>query len=405
MIILYKMRKKITKQELIDFERHIANLWEKGKLSCPIHLSGGNEEQLIEIFKDIKEEDYVFSTHRSHYHYLLKGGSPKVLEKKILDGKSMHIFDKDINFLTSSIVAGGTPIAAGVALGLKKNKSKNHVWCFLGDGAEEEGHFSEAARYVDGWNLPCTFIIEDNNRSVATPKKDRYNQSEFNWPSCVKRYNYKSTYPHYDTGKRIDFSNLKIKKWYKKIKHKKEKSSKLETSLAYGEAIKQSMEKLAEDKKAIFIGYNIKYGTKAYGTLSNIPKNQLLETPLAENLMSGLAIGLALTNYKPVLFFERHDFMLIALDSLVNHLDKLEAMSEGQFKAPVLIRAVAGEETPLYPGPQHIQNFTKAFENLFSLPIYKPQTASQILETYQTLGTFKNSAIIIEKKELYSKNG
>tara|TARA_Y100000034_G_scaffold45936_1_gene56485 strand:+ start:15309 stop:16526 length:1218 start_codon:yes stop_codon:yes gene_type:complete len=405
MTTLYKMINNITKEELIDFERHIANLWEEGKLSCPIHLSGGNEDQLINIFKDIKENDWVFSTHRSHYHYLLKGGSPKVLEKKILDGKSMHIFDKSLNFLTSSIVAGNSSIAAGVALGFKKNKNKNHVWCFVGDGAEEEGHFYEAVRYVDGWDLPCTFIIEDNNRSVATPKKERYNNSEIIWPSCVKRYNYNAKYPHYDTGKRIDFSNIKVKKWYKKIKHKKENSSKLETNLTYGGAIKQSMEKLSENKRTIFIGYNIKYGTKAYNTLSNIPKNQLLETPLAENLMSGLAIGLALKNYHPVLFFERHDFMLIALDSLVNHLDKLEGMSEGQFKAPVLIRAVAGEETPLYPGPQHIQDFTKAYEDLFSLPIYKPQTARQVLETYQTLGTFKNPAIIIEKKELYSKNG
>ncbi|MDO8517079.1 MAG: thiamine pyrophosphate-dependent enzyme [Nanoarchaeota archaeon] len=197
----------ILERELIDFERYIADLWDDSKLSYPVHLSGGNEKQLFEIFKDIKKEDYVLSNHRGHYHYLLAGGSPKKLEEFILRGDSMHLLDKSINFLTSSIVAGMPAIAAGIAKALKEKKKTNKVWCFVGDGAEEEGHFYEAVRYVDGWDLPCTFIIEDNDRSVETPKSERYNKSEIIWPSCVKRSQYKPIYPHVGTGKWIVFPN------------------------------------------------------------------------------------------------------------------------------------------------------------------------------------------------------
>ena len=201
---------KITKQELIEFENQIKELWENAEIPHYIHLSGGNEEQLIEIFKEIKPGDYVFSTHRSHYHYLLKGGSKKELKEKILRGESMHPHNKELNFLSSAIVAGTPAIATGVAWALKKKKSENKVWCFIGDGAEDEGHFYEAVRYVNGWNLPCTFIIEDNNRSVETPKNERYGTSEMIWPSCVKRYNYTPTTLHAGTDKFVNFSKGSI---------------------------------------------------------------------------------------------------------------------------------------------------------------------------------------------------
>lgn len=196
----------MNKSDLINFEKRIAELWEDAKILHPVHLSGGNEDQLIEIFNEIKSGDYIFSSHRNHYHYLLAGGEPEKLEKKILEGYSMHIFDRKRNFLSSAIVAGTASIAAGVAWALKQKNSKNNVWCFVGDGAEDEGHFYEAVRYVDGHGLPCKFIIEDNNRSVETSKFERYGKSEIKWPECVIRYHFKSTYPHVGTGKFVNFS-------------------------------------------------------------------------------------------------------------------------------------------------------------------------------------------------------
>lgn len=196
----------VSKQELIDFEKEIAKLWEDAEIPYPVHFSGGNEDELIEIFKNIRKEDYVLSTHRSHYHYLLKGGNKEKLKKMILEGNSMHVYDKELNFFTSAIVAGCPAIAAGIALGIKKKGEDRKVYCFVGDGAEESGHFYEAVRYADGWDLPCTFIIEDNNLSVETPKCERYCKSEINWPKKVVRYEYKRTYPHVGTDKWIDFT-------------------------------------------------------------------------------------------------------------------------------------------------------------------------------------------------------
>lgn len=194
--ILYKK----TKQQLIDFEKRICEIFDTGELPFLMHLSGGNEDELISIFESIDDGDYVFSTHRSHYHYLLKGGSEENLEMLIREGRSMFVFDKKIKFFTSSVLAGTCGIAAGVALSLNIQQSKNRVWCFIGDGAEDEGHFYEAVRFVESMDLPCTFIIEDNDRSVVSNKNDRGSGYVLNWPKCVMRYTYTSFFPHGGTG-------------------------------------------------------------------------------------------------------------------------------------------------------------------------------------------------------------
>ncbi len=171
--------------------------------------------------------------------------------------------------------------------------------------------------------------------------------------------------------------------------------------MKYKDAVKQSMEELAKDENVLFLGYNITRGSKAYGTLSDISPEKCIETPVAENLMTGLAIGMAIKKLRPVLFFERHDFMLNALDSLVNHLDKLETMSDNQYKLPVIIRAIVGSNKPINPGPQHIQDFTDIFKKIFSFPVYEPKTAKEVLEAYKEIKSATTPVMIIEKRELY----
>lgn len=190
-----------TAEQLIEFETRIKRLFESGKLPFLLHLSGGNEHELIAIFEHVKNGDWIFSSHRSHYHYLLAGGSEAKLEEMIRSGRSMFVFDKDINFLTSSVLAGTACIAAGVASALKSNGETSHVWCFIGDGGEDEGHLYEAVRFVEGHGLPCTFVVEDNDRSCETTKAQRRGNAQyFQWPRCVWRYSYHATYPHGGTG-------------------------------------------------------------------------------------------------------------------------------------------------------------------------------------------------------------
>ena len=139
----------MNKQDLIDFEKLVADHWEAGDLPYLIHLSGGNEDFLIDLFKEVKDGDWIFSTHRNHHHALLSGVPRNELLAKIFDGNSMFVFDRDRHFFTSSILSGTCAIAAGVAYALKEEGSSNRVWCFLGDGAEEQGHFYEAVMMRD----------------------------------------------------------------------------------------------------------------------------------------------------------------------------------------------------------------------------------------------------------------
>jgi pyruvate/2-oxoglutarate/acetoin dehydrogenase E1 component len=173
--------------------------------------------------------------------------------------------------------------------------------------------------------------------------------------------------------------------------------------MKYGEAITNSMEKLALDKDRVFIGYNITNGSQAYGTLKTIPKEQKIEMPVAENLMIGMATGMALEGYKPVVFFERHDFLMLGADAMLNHLSTLERMSHNQFKAPVIIRATVGAKNQLYPGPQHIADYSKQLKEMVSFPVYDPSTALEIKEIYNSLQNVNHPTMMIERRELYGK--
>lgn len=205
----------MTKHDLVSFEFGIAEEWNKGNIPYPVHLSGGNEDELIKIFKDIKYDDWVFSTHRNHYHYLLKGGDPSKLYKMIMRGDSMHVMDKQLNFFSTGIVAGNCAIAAGVAESIAEhNKTegilhydRRHVWCFVGDGATDEGHFWEAINYAESNDLPITFIIEDNDRSVCSNKKSRGMRAIYAGNKAI-RYYYVPTYPHVGTGKKVQFKDM-----------------------------------------------------------------------------------------------------------------------------------------------------------------------------------------------------
>lgn len=184
--------------QLIAFEDEVAKAFESGKIRGPIHLSGGNEKELIDIFKEIDRDDWVFSTWRNHYHALLHGVDRDELMNHILSGRSMNFYST--RFFTSSIVAGCLPIAVGVAAAIKRNKEKRSVWCFVGDMVASMGAFQDAIRMARG--LPITFVVEDNGLSVNSPTWEC-------WPEGKQRriisYEYERTKPHSGLDKWIQF--------------------------------------------------------------------------------------------------------------------------------------------------------------------------------------------------------
>lgn len=193
----------MTAPDLIAFENRVREKWEAGELPTLLHLCGGNEAQLLDIFSSIGAADWVFSTHRNHYHALLKGIPADRLMGLIEGGRSMFVYSAAHRFFTSAILAGTCGIAAGVAYDIAARSGTEKVFCFLGDGAEEQGHFYEAALFVEANALPCTFIIEDNDRQVDTPKSARRGgriEAPLDHFRCVQRYHYKPTYPHAGSG-------------------------------------------------------------------------------------------------------------------------------------------------------------------------------------------------------------
>ena len=198
---------KITKKFLENFESEIFRDYNLGKIKGPIHLSNGNEQQLINIFKYIGHKDWIFSTWRNHYHALLHGLNSEKIKEFIYEGKSMSVSCRDKKFLSSSIVNGTIPIALGVAIALKKDKKKNNVWCFVGDMSAESGVFYEAYKYSVNFNLPITFVVEDNNISTNSPTNIVWGRKKFD-NNLFKRaiyYKYKNKYPHHGTGKWVTF--------------------------------------------------------------------------------------------------------------------------------------------------------------------------------------------------------
>jgi TPP-dependent pyruvate/acetoin dehydrogenase alpha subunit len=195
--------KSVTRYALIEFEKEVVGLYLNKKIRSPVHLSGGNEDALIKIFKKIKKNDWVFSNHRSHYHALLKGISREWLIKEIIKNRSIHINNKRHKFFSSAIVGGNLPIALGAALALKLKKSANKVWVFAGDMAAETGIFAECVKYAGRNNLPVTFVVEDNGLSVNTPTSKSWGKGRLK--TNIIKYKYKRVYPHQGCGTWINF--------------------------------------------------------------------------------------------------------------------------------------------------------------------------------------------------------
>ncbi len=191
--------------DLIAFEDEMTALFEAGQIKAPLHLAGGNEAALIEIFKEIdKNVDYILCSWRSHYHCLLAGVPPDVLRRSILDGHSISLCFPEYRVLSSGIVGGICPIGVGIAAGLKRAKLPGKVWVFCGDMTSMAGIFVESVRYAHNHDLPIEFVIEDNKLSVCTSTLESWGR-ERDVAEKVRIYEYTLTKPHVGIGRYVRF--------------------------------------------------------------------------------------------------------------------------------------------------------------------------------------------------------
>jgi pyruvate/2-oxoglutarate/acetoin dehydrogenase E1 component len=165
------------------------------------------------------------------------------------------------------------------------------------------------------------------------------------------------------------------------------------------------MNHVGADPRSVFIGYNVGCGGLANGTLIDVPPAQRIETPVAENLMVSMAIGMSLAGHKPIVYIERFDFILNAMDALVNHLDKIKLLSDGHFNPHILLRVVVGgTQAPLFTGPTHTQNFTQALRSFVQFDILELKHTSQVKEFYHRAWERLDitSTMLVEYRDKYN---
>jgi TPP-dependent pyruvate/acetoin dehydrogenase alpha subunit len=210
--------KKYTPEELIKFEEDVCAAYVNKEIRAPIHLYYGNEKEIIAIFEKIRPQDWVFCSWRSHYQALLKGVPPEQLLADIKKGRSIALNYPEYRIYSSAIVTGNIPIATGKALGIKRLGLDEHVYCFVGDMTSETGCFFENWKYAANFDLPITFIVEDNGVSVCTDTKKTWGVEKLTYEQThqtktlvngklellpvnkVIYYSYKSKYPHAGHG-------------------------------------------------------------------------------------------------------------------------------------------------------------------------------------------------------------
>jgi pyruvate/2-oxoglutarate/acetoin dehydrogenase E1 component len=153
----------------------------------------------------------------------------------------------------------------------------------------------------------------------------------------------------------------------------------------YQKNLCKAMNMLAKESKTLFIGQTIVYGgSPMFNSCKDVPKEKKIEMPVFEDTQMGMSIGLALERFIPVSIFPRIDFLICAVNQLVNHLDKCEEMSKGEFCPGVIIRTQLGNTKPLYPGCQHCGDYTMGLKKMLkSVEVMRPKTPEDVLLAYK----------------------
>jgi pyruvate/2-oxoglutarate/acetoin dehydrogenase E1 component len=177
--------------------------------------------------------------------------------------------------------------------------------------------------------------------------------------------------------------------------------------LKYKNELTRAMDYLGADSRTLFLGQAVAYsGTAMTGTLANAPKEKLIEFPVAEEMQLGASIGMALTGLIPVTLYPRWNFLLLAMNQLILHLDKFSLMSRGEYQPKVIIRTGVGSERPLNPSYQHTGDFSGPVQAMLqNIEVIRLDEPEQIFPAYERAlhRTDGKSTIVCEVGDFYNE--
>lgn len=477
------------------FEEFVLELFAQNKLSGTTHTYIGEEATAVAIMGYIHPQDFVFSNHRCHGHYLAYGGPEEMLFAEIMSkrsglcqgrGGSQHIHFQ--NFFTNGIQGGIVPNAVGVGFANKLSESNSNVIVFLGDGTLGQGVVYEAMNIASIYQIPVVFVIEDNQYSMSTKREDSISGnikdriSGFNIyteeitstdvdeidaffsdiftyinterkPVCGIVHNYRlgAHSKGDDTRSRAEIEknekndpiriikerigvesyNIIYQKFRKKFeylvrelekessieikgvkevslgKERKEYSFLCSSSERYADKMRKAFDvALKNNHKLVFLGEDIRdpYGGafKITRGLSEKYNGQILNMPISESCMVGMAVGMALNHKLPVVEIMFGDFVTLCFDQILNHAAKYAWIYGDDIEIPMVVRVPSGAKRGY--GPTHSQSLEKF---LIGIPLIKVIALSIFhdpLKIYSVL--FENihePTIVIENKKLYSE--
>src|SRR6267143_1838533 len=177
------------------FEEKCAESYSLGKIGGFCHLYIGQEAVGVGAISAIRKDDYVLTSYREHAHAIAKGISPEAVMAELYGkaggcshgkGGSMHMFDKEVNFLGGHAIVGGQiPLATGVAFATKYKQTDQVTLCFFGEAAVNQGAFHESLNMAQLWKLPCVYICENNQYGMGTSLARAMSSQDISQKSCA----------------------------------------------------------------------------------------------------------------------------------------------------------------------------------------------------------------------------
>ena len=175
----------------------------------------------------------------------------------------------------------------------------------------------------------------------------------------------------------------------------------------YFDELKRAMDYLGQQPDTFFLGQAVEYkGTAITNTLVDVPRERLLEMPVDEEMQMGITNGLAVAGSVPITIYPSWNFLLLAANQLVNHLDRMPAFSHGEYIPKVIIRTGIGSERPLHPQAQHVGDFTDGFRKILkNIEIIRLEEPEDIFPAYQKAYTRTDgkSTLIVEYGDYYGE--